>query len=151
VSPASAVEALDVEEQIGVRQAESEGPADGRAALRRCHHDPVDIDQVPQGWEIFGQVSFAPGERLAMPKHCNVMWIWYNEALIDENELEPPDMNWTTDDWAEAALKATKKNGDDTVDRHGGGFCCTGYMKLQFYTWSGSVAPSSGARGPTSV
>jgi multiple sugar transport system substrate-binding protein len=90
-------------------------------------------DQVPQGWEIFGRLSFIPGKRLAMPKYYNFMWIWYNETLIEENGLEPPDMEWTTDDWAEAAKIATKKNADGTIDQYGGGFCCTGHMERQFY------------------
>jgi multiple sugar transport system substrate-binding protein len=90
-------------------------------------------DQVPKGWDIFQRLSFVPGRMLAMPKYYNFMWIWYNETLIEEEGLEPPDMNWTTDDWAEAALKATKKNADGSVDRYGGGFCCTHNMERQFY------------------
>ena len=90
-------------------------------------------DQVPQGWEIFGRLSFIPGRRLAMPKYYNFMWMWYNETMIEEEGLEPPNIDWTTDDYAEAALKATKKDASGRVDRYGGGYNGSHNMERNFY------------------
>jgi multiple sugar transport system substrate-binding protein len=90
-------------------------------------------DQVPKGWDIFGRLSFIPGRRLAMPKYYNFMWLWYNEDILDERGLEHPDMNWTTDDWAEAALAATDFNADGSVKHYGGGFNGSHNMERNFY------------------
>lgn len=56
--------------------------------------------------------------RFGLPKYVNVMVIWYNKDMFDRMGVKPPDMNWTHDDYAEAARRMTVKRGDQ-VDTFG--------------------------------
>lgn len=50
--------------------------------------------------------------RFGIPKYVNVMTLWYNKDIFDKAGVKTPDENWTHDNYAEAAIKLTQKNGD---------------------------------------
>jgi ABC-type glycerol-3-phosphate transport system substrate-binding protein len=54
-----------------------------------------------------------------MPRYINFMWLHYNKEFLDEAGVDYPDINWTVDDLADAALRATKKKADGTVEVYG--------------------------------
>jgi len=76
-------------------------------------------DFVPNEWDNFARLSFIPGKRVAMPRYINFMWLHYNKDALDEAGIDYPDMGWTVDDMADAALRLVKKDADGTVERFG--------------------------------
>jgi len=87
---------------------------------------------VPNEWEIFGRLSFLPGVRVGMPRYINFMYLHYNRDFFDETGLDYPDLNWTLDDLAEAALRLTEREADGTPERYGMNFPCW-TMERMFY------------------
>ena len=56
--------------------------------------------------------------RFGLPKYVNVMFTWYNKDMFDKAGVKPPTEDWTHDDYAQAAIKLTTKNGSN-VDTWG--------------------------------
>jgi ABC-type glycerol-3-phosphate transport system substrate-binding protein len=90
-------------------------------------------DFVPNEWENFGRLSFKPNTRVAMPRYINFMWIHYNIDALDEAGVDHPDINWTTDDMADAALRLVKKASDGTVERFGMNFPAWSMERLFYH------------------
>jgi multiple sugar transport system substrate-binding protein len=72
-------------------------------------------DFYPWQWRDFVLPSHI---RFGLPKYVNVMFIWYNKDIFQKAGVKEPDENWTHDDYAEAAIKLTSKNGSN-VDTWG--------------------------------
>src|SRR5579884_4247457 len=56
--------------------------------------------------------------RFGLPKYVNVMFTWYNKDIFQKAGVKEPDESWTHDDYAQAAIKLTTKNGSN-VDTWG--------------------------------
>jgi multiple sugar transport system substrate-binding protein len=79
-------------------------------------------DFVPGEWENFGRLSFVPGVRVAMPRYINFMWLHYQRQALDEAGIPYPDLGWTVDDMADAALQLVKRDADGTITQFGNNF-----------------------------
>jgi multiple sugar transport system substrate-binding protein len=72
-------------------------------------------DFYPWQWRDFVLPSHI---RFGLPKYVNVMFTWYNKDAFQKAGVKEPDENWTHDDYAQAAIKLTTKNGSN-VDQWG--------------------------------
>ncbi|TAK22436.1 MAG: sugar ABC transporter substrate-binding protein [Chloroflexota bacterium] len=53
--------------------------------------------------------------RFGMPRYVNIMFTWYRKDHFDEVGQKYPTLDWTHDDYANAARKLTKKEGSKTT------------------------------------
>jgi multiple sugar transport system substrate-binding protein len=53
--------------------------------------------------------------RFGMPRYVNIMFTWYRKDFFDQVGLKYPTLEWTHDDYADAARKLTKKEGGRTT------------------------------------
>ena len=58
------------------------------------------------------------GIRFGLPKYVNMMAIWYNRDLFEQNGITPPDDTWDHNRYAEVAELLTLREGED-VQRWG--------------------------------
>jgi multiple sugar transport system substrate-binding protein len=53
--------------------------------------------------------------RFGMPRYVNIMFTWYRKDHFDAAGVKYPTLDWTHDDYADAARKLTKKEGGKTT------------------------------------
>ena len=58
------------------------------------------------------------GIRFGLPKYVNMMAVWYNKDLFEQNGITPPDDSWDHTRYADVAKQLTVRDGD-SVDRWG--------------------------------
>jgi multiple sugar transport system substrate-binding protein len=83
----------------------------------------VDRDFTPEAIGDFFDWQWADfilpnGIRFGLPKYVNMMAVWYNKDLFEQNGITPPDDSWDHTRYADVAKQLTVRKGD-TVDRWG--------------------------------
>lgn len=83
----------------------------------------VDRDFTPEAIGDFFDWQWADfilpsGIRFGLPKYVNMMAVWYNKDLFEQNGITPPDDSWDHTRYADVAKQLTVRNGD-TVERWG--------------------------------
>jgi len=76
------------------------------------HRSELDIDDFYEG-PLEGMR--AGEQQVALTKYVNPVVLFYNKDMFDEAALEYPNYDWTWDDWREAAIKLTKREGNKTT------------------------------------
>ena len=83
----------------------------------------VDRDFAPEAiadyfdWQ-WADFILPSGIRFGLPKYVNMMAVWYNKDLFEQNGITPPDDSWDHTRYADVAKQLTVRNGD-SVDRWG--------------------------------
>lgn len=75
-------------------------------------------DFYPWQWRDF-VMPWLNNIRFGMPRYVNIMFTWYNKDMFDKAGVKYPDLNWTHDDYAEAARKLTVKDSSGKVQTAG--------------------------------
>lgn len=80
----------------------------------------VDRDFTPEAIADFFEWQWADfilpsGIRFGLPKYVNLMAIWYNVDLFEQNGIAPPDDTWDHTRYAEVARQLTIRDGDDVT------------------------------------
>lgn len=78
------------------------------------------------------------GKLWAAPDRVGSMVLYYNKDIFDDADVEYPNENWTWDDFREAALATTKRDGD-VVERWG-------YGAGDWWAWTFSWLYQNGGR-----
>ncbi len=79
----------------------------------------VDRDFTPEAiadyfdWQ-WADFVLPSGIRFGLPKYVNMMAIWYNKDLLEQNGITPPDDTWDHTRYAEVAQQLTVREGEDT-------------------------------------
>jgi multiple sugar transport system substrate-binding protein len=69
-----------------------------------------------------------------LPWIAQPVMLYYNPKLFADSGVEPPNENWTWDDFKAAAAKLTKDtNGDGKADQYGTAF--NGWPPIQMFIW----------------
>lgn len=68
----------------------------------------LEMDKFP---EDLKQLYSLDGKSYAIPKDMDTIALWYNKTMFDEAGIEYPNADWTWDDYYDAAVKLTKKDG----------------------------------------
>lgn len=78
--------------------------------------------------------------RFGMPRYVNIMFTWYRKDHFDAAGVKYPTMDWTHEEYAEAARKLTKKEGGKTT-QYGLLYPAWGWDRYWYKTniWGGSV------------
>ena len=79
----------------------------------------VDRDFTPEAIADYFEWQWADfvlpsGIRFGLPKYVNMMAIWYNKDLFEQNGITPPDDTWDHTRYAEVAQQLTVREGEDT-------------------------------------
>lgn len=80
----------------------------------------VDRDFTPEAIADYFEWQWADfilpsGIRFGLPKYVNMMAVWYNKDLFEQNGITPPDDTWTHDRYADVARQLTLKEGEETT------------------------------------
>ena len=57
--------------------------------------------------------------RFGMPRYVNIMFVWYRKDMFDKAGVKYPSIDWTHDDYAEAARKLTVRDSSGRVTTYG--------------------------------
>ncbi len=68
----------------------------------------LEMDKFPQDLKDLYTLD---GKTYAIPKDMDTIALWYNKTMFDEAGIEYPNEDWTWDDYYDAAVKLTKKDG----------------------------------------
>jgi multiple sugar transport system substrate-binding protein len=111
----------------------------------------VDRDFTPDAIADYFEWQWADfilpsGIRFGLPKYVNLMAVWYNRDLFEQNGITPPDDTWTHDRYREVAIQLTDRNGDD-VNRFGLFFPSYGLDRWAYKltTWGGNLVDPADA------
>jgi multiple sugar transport system substrate-binding protein len=113
----------------------------------------VDRDFTPEAIADYFEWQWADfilpsGIRFGLPKYVNMMAIWYNRDLFEQNGIAPPDDTWTHDTYRDVARQLTIRDGDN-VERFGLFFPAYGLDRWSYKlrTWGGNlVDPADNTR-----
>ena len=89
------------------------------------------------------------GKTYGLPWIAQPVMLYYNPKLFANAGVEPPDENWTWDDFKAAAAKLTKDtNGDGKADQFGTAF--NGWPPIQMFIWQagGEVISEDKTKSP---
>lgn len=75
-------------------------------------------DFYPWQWKDF-VMPWLNNIRFGMPRYVNIMFTWYRKDLFDAAGVKYPTMDWTHDDYAQAAIKLTKKDASGKTTQYG--------------------------------
>lgn len=68
----------------------------------------LEMDKFPQDLKDLYTLD---GKTYAVPKDMDTIALWYNKTMFDEAGIKYPNADWTWDDYYDAAVKLTKKDG----------------------------------------
>jgi multiple sugar transport system substrate-binding protein len=119
-----------------------EGFAERGGVLDLERYTKVDLkaedlrDFYPWQWNAFRLYDI----RWGMPKYVNVMTLWVNKDLFEKAGVKLPTKDWTHEDYADAMVRLTRREGQDVV-QWGGGIPMWSWDRFWYRVdmWGGSV------------
>ncbi|MBE0410069.1 MAG: extracellular solute-binding protein, partial [Anaerolineales bacterium] len=98
---------------------------------------PAIIEEIPAGWLEF-HISRGDGILYAIPLAAQPHVIYFNKDLLESMGLQPPDLNWTMDDFWALATGAASRNSYGFVHKSDHNFFFE--WKSLFPLWDFSVS-----------